>query len=400
MRPELDNLDKIEFKMMDGSCSNASPIMTKRENEPCCGGPMAPPSTEKPNASLPYVTGELTHRKRKVPLISAKPTFADSLGTFKARFGVNRMDYTVPPGLYGIGNPNENSEVLVTANYKMSFDVLRSNLGGLDAWILVLDTRGVNVWCAAGKGTFGTDELLSRIRDCDIKGLVDHRRIILPQLGAPGVAGFRIKKETGFKTIYGPVEARDLRTFLNTDYKATKDMRRKHFPLRERIALIPIELVAASKIIIPLAVVFFFLSGILGRGAFAANLETSGLFAALALVASLIGGSILFPILLPILPGKSFTVKSLPIGAALSALLITWHGTSFDNVPAIMETASWSAIIIAFTAYMAMNFTGASTYTSLSGVQKEMRIALPAQIAAAFFGLVAWVGSRIALYWG
>ena len=66
------------------------------------------------------------------------------------------MNYKVDPGLYAIGNPNERSPVLVTANYKMSFDNLREALPGRDAWILVLDTRGINVWCAAGKGTFGT----------------------------------------------------------------------------------------------------------------------------------------------------------------------------------------------------------------------------------------------------
>ena len=45
----------------------------------------------------------------------------------------------------------------------MSFDALRSCLGGLDAWILVLDTEGINVWCSAGKGSFGTAELVSRM---------------------------------------------------------------------------------------------------------------------------------------------------------------------------------------------------------------------------------------------
>ena len=73
------------------------------------------------------------------------------------------MDYRVEPGLYAVGSPTADSPVLVSANYKMSFDRLRSALPGVDAWILVLDTKGINVWCAAGKGTFGTDELVRRI---------------------------------------------------------------------------------------------------------------------------------------------------------------------------------------------------------------------------------------------
>ena len=69
------------------------------------------------------------------------------------------MAYTVEPGLYSVGNPGNDSPVLVSANYKLTFDVLRRNLAGLNCWLLILDTKGINVWCAAGKGTFGTDEL-------------------------------------------------------------------------------------------------------------------------------------------------------------------------------------------------------------------------------------------------
>ena len=77
----------------------------------------------------------------------------------KVRWGIGRMNYRVDPGLYSLGNPDALSPVLVSANYKMSFDRLRESLPGRNAWILVLDTDGVNVWCAAGKGTFGTEEL-------------------------------------------------------------------------------------------------------------------------------------------------------------------------------------------------------------------------------------------------
>ena len=69
------------------------------------------------------------------------------------------MNYKVDPGLYALGAPDADSPVLVSANFKMSFDLLREALPGRNAWILVLDTDGINVWCAAGKGTFGTEEL-------------------------------------------------------------------------------------------------------------------------------------------------------------------------------------------------------------------------------------------------
>lgn len=135
------------------------------------------------------------------------------------------MNYKVEPGLYSVGNPDKSSPVLVTANYEMSFDSLRKELKGLDAWILVLDTKGINVWCAAGKGTFGTTELLNRIAIVQLDKVVSHRTLILPQLGAPGVSEHEVLKNSGFKVQYGPVRAKDIKEYIHSGLKATAEMR-------------------------------------------------------------------------------------------------------------------------------------------------------------------------------
>ena len=77
------------------------------------------------------------------------------------RWGLGRMRYSIAPGLYAIGNPTGKSPVLVTANYKMTFDIVRRDMRGHDAWLLVLDTLGINVWCAAGRSEEHTSELQS-----------------------------------------------------------------------------------------------------------------------------------------------------------------------------------------------------------------------------------------------
>ena len=174
-------------------------------------------------------------------------TRQDHWGTVKARFGVGRMDYAVDPGLYALGNPDGDSPVFVSANYKMSFDELRSSLPGRNGWILVLDTDGINVWCAAGKGTFGTDELVRRIEATGLKKLVRHRKLILPQLAGPGVSAHQVKTRSGFTVQYGPIRAQDLPAYLDSGLKATPEMRRKTFTLKERAVLIPVELVEALK---------------------------------------------------------------------------------------------------------------------------------------------------------
>jgi CO dehydrogenase/acetyl-CoA synthase gamma subunit (corrinoid Fe-S protein) len=169
-----------------------------------------------------------------IPEINSKLTFADYWGAVKVRWNIGRDHYIIKPGLYKIGYPDHTSEVLVSANYKLSFDVLRKNLKDLNAWILVIDTKGINVWCAAGKGTFGTDNLVRSIRETQLSDLVRHRRIILPQLGAPGVAAHAVKELTGFKVLYGPVRAKDIPSFLQAGYKATPKMRKVKFSFFDR----------------------------------------------------------------------------------------------------------------------------------------------------------------------
>ena len=194
-----------------------------------------------------------------------------------------------------VWEPDDRSPVLVTANYKMSFDKLREALPGRNMWILVLDTQGINVWCAAGKGTFGTTELVNRIESTGLAQVVSHRELILPQLAGPGVAAHEVKRRSGFKVIYGPIRANDLPTFLDAGLKATPEMRLKTFTTRETIALIPLELVAALKvglIVLPL----LFLITFIGRsGEGWTNALHHGLFSALAILTAILAGAVLTP---------------------------------------------------------------------------------------------------------
>ena len=101
------------------------------------------------------------------------------------RWGIGRDDYRVKPGLYALGTPVATSPVLVTGNYKMTLDECARLCDELDAWLLVVDTRGINVWCAAGKGTFCADEVARMVVETRLAEVVDHRRLDPPAaLGA------------------------------------------------------------------------------------------------------------------------------------------------------------------------------------------------------------------------
>ena len=310
--------------------------------------------------------------------------------TIKVRWSIGRMDYKVKQGLYAVGNPDENSNVFISANFKLSFDHLRRALNGMNAWVLVLDTKGVNVWCAAGKGTFGTKELVYRIKAHELDKVVNHRKVIVPQLGAPGVAAHEVKEKTGFHVIYGPVRADDIKAFVDSGFKATEEMRKVAFPILERTKLIPVELSYGKYYLLFVPALFFILAGINAHGYSIDKAWTSGGISVLNLLIAYIAGCAITPLLLPWIPFKRFSLKGLAVVWIIAAFLFYFQflGNS------IIEVISWFLIMGSLSSFLAMNFTGSSTFTSLSGVQKEMKLALPLQIGASALGLIGWIVTR------
>lgn len=343
-----------------------------------------------------WITGEVDTPVGAIPQVAAELSAADRLGTVRARLGVGRMSYTVAPGLYAVGSPTPKSPALVTANYKMSFDRLRRGPAGRDAWIMVLDTNGINVWCAAGKGTFGTSEIVNRVKATRLHEVVSHRVLVLPQLGAPGVAAHAVKSRCGFRVVYGPVRAADLPAFLEAGMKATPEMRRVHFPLADRLALVPLELILWPRSLVLVLVALFFLGGLGSEGYSFDAMWAAGGRAVLLCLLAFAGGAVIVPALLPWLPGRAFSLKGALVGFALALICVAAAWRSPVSMASLFDAAAWLLLMPAAASFFAMNFTGASTYTSLSGVKAEMRIAVPAQIMAAVLGAGLWVISRFA----
>ena len=290
---------------------------------------------------------------------TAEMSVADYRDHFLARVGFRRGEHRVTPGLYRLGNPAADSPVFVTANYTLSFDALRTSLRGWDAYLLVLDTKGINVWCAAGKRTFGTREVIHRIKETHLNDVVSHRRIILPQLGAPGVAAYEVKKQTGFTVEYGPVRAADLPEYLKT-HQATAAMRRVEFPTRDRLVLVPVEM---TNVLLA-ALVAIGLGYLLGNLAYA-----------LAALTVVLCGAVFFPLLLPLLPSHDFSTKGAFLGIlaavpfALSVLLghsdWSWYRQTAQVLGYLLTMSSSIA-------FLTLNFTGSTTFTSRTGVRKEI----------------------------
>ena len=174
-------------------------------------------------------------------------------------------------------------------------------------------------------------------------------------------------------------------------------MRLKTFTIRERAVLIPVELVSALKWALIVLPAFFFLGGLGGQAGFWSTALHYGLFAVVAMLCAVAAGAVLTPILLPWLPGRAFSVKGLTMGLITFLILTAFRAGNISDWAVLVEMLAWFLLIPAITAFLAMNFTGASTYTSLSGVKKEMKWAVPLEIAAGVTGLLFWLGSRVVI---
>ncbi|MBT0654368.1 acetyl-CoA synthase subunit gamma [Geobacter luticola] len=321
-----------------------------------------------------------------MPVISSTLRFRDRAGAWKARWGIGRMSYLVPPGLYAIGTPGPADPVAVTANYKMSYDLVRQAMAGRDIWLLVLETYGINVWCAAGKGTFGTGELVRRLEASGLARVVTHRTILLPLLGAPGVKAQEVRQRTGFTARFTTIRIEDLPLYLDNGQKATPAMGELTFTAGERLVLVPVELVSALKVSLPILAVLYLLAGM--AYGFTAP---AAFFPLVVWLGGVIAGAVVTPVLLPWLPTPSFAVKG-----ALAGLLLALLFAGLSATGRRLESAALFLVLPAVSAFFSLNFTGSTPFTSRSGVKKEMRISLPLMAVAVLAGVAAWVAGMLA----
>ncbi len=154
-------------------------------------------------------------------------------------------------GMIPIGRPDRNSPVFLTCNYHLTVTRVRRALRGIDGYLLVANSHGHNVWCGATGGHFTDHDVISVIKTSGIAELVDHSRVILPQLAAGGIQAKAIKNKTGWTVIWGPVYAKDIRAFIANNTKKTEEMRQVRFPLAQRLEMafmwaFPFSLIASA----------------------------------------------------------------------------------------------------------------------------------------------------------
>lgn len=172
------------------------------------------------------------------------------------------LPFTTKTGLVKIGNPGRDSPVFLTCNYHLTVLRVKKELRGLDAYLLIANSRGINVWCAAAGGHFTSHDVISVLKTSGIEKLVESQIVILPQLAAAGIEAKVIREKTGWQVIWGPAHAKDIPLFLESGMKKTIIMRQVTFPLGQRLEM-GVAWAFPVSILVALVLLFFWNEGIL-----------------------------------------------------------------------------------------------------------------------------------------
>jgi acetyl-CoA decarbonylase/synthase complex subunit gamma len=246
----------------------------------------------------------------------------------------------VQPGLYAVGEPGPDSPVLVTGNFSLTVRrVVREIDGRCDVWLLLADSGGINVWCAAGGNYLTTEKIIAAIKAAGLARVVDHHALILPQLAANGVDGWKIRRETGWGVFWGPALAKDIPAYLAAGRKKTNAMRWVTFPWKDRLEMVTVTLGFYALLILLPVLIFW-------RHLF------------WPVTAALLGLSYFYALVHPWLPGRDGLQKSIPL--ALIALLGLGVYTAVVYPLPPQPLFNWAIALVGLSVFTAAELQGMS----------------------------------------
>lgn len=303
------------------------------------------------------VIGHLEHR------VTLKTRLKDVLLLF------NRLIPPYPkvqPGVYSLGRPDAQSPVVVTGNFDLTVRRLVKALDGrADLWVLVVDTAGINVWCAAGGGFFTAEKVAAALRVSRLDQIVSHHALILPQLAACGVDGWKLRSLTGWGVYWGPVEAEDLPAYLSSGRKKDAAMRQVEFPLRSRLEMVTVTLSFYALVILLPVLVFW-------RPRF------------WPVTFSLLGLAYVYAVVHPQMPGRDGLEKSIPL--ALCSLAGFWVYLQWAAPMGVLSVFGWALGLTGLSVFTAAEMQGMSPH--MRGEQANWLIEA---VIFVVLGLVYWV---------
>ncbi|GAB4344230.1 MAG: hypothetical protein Kow0099_23460 [Candidatus Abyssubacteria bacterium] len=299
------------------------------------------------------------------------PRWRELLGVIFSYLTLPFKSVPIKPGLYRFGNPGRRAPVFVSANYLLTFFLVRRHLRALDCYLLVIDTRGINVWCAASEGTFSAEEVRIGLRAARAEDIVETRTLILPKLSSSGVRYRDVKALTGWQAVFGPVYARDIPEYIGNGQVNSERMKRVRFGFAERLwTAPPFALFVAFWFVLPLLLFHNLYSLMIPGIAFAAGIA--------------------FPLAFPLLPTDRFFKKSLVLGffgAGLSSIHLLAAGASARSI--VLR----GLVIVGMTLFVGMDYSGMSAVSNYSKIKEEYYVAAP------LLALIVIAGLAVRFLW-
>ena len=320
--------------------------------------------------ALLYLVAEKTETRPhpEIAAASTKLTFRDRVANVASDISLYSTFFRAEPGLYRIGEPGPAAPLLVTANFTLTFNLVRRALAGLNAYVLVIDTRGINVWCAAAGGKFDAREVALSYRAFRLAEVPHREPAVLPKLAAAGVSKPELEEVYGVASAYGPVYVRDVPAYVAAGYRKTPAMNRVDWGLAKRLEVTwSFALTNAAVVALPLAVFH--------------RLYSPLAVAAVAAISLVIGA------LFPWLPTRLYSIKGLAAGALVAIPLLTYKWLAGAGGSSL---AAW-AVFLAFAGILlGLEFSGNTSVSSPSQVRQEFKpgLAVLAGLAVVFILLI------------
>lgn len=220
------------------------------------------------------------------------------------------IPHPTKPRLIVFGKPERNSPVLVTVNSSLTVRRLSKALKGENCYLLVAPAGGINVWCGSVGGHFTIESIISIIKTSNIEQLVNHRRIILPQLCAPSITSKELNARVGWSAQFGPIRAEEIPEYLRNGKRLTALMTDIRYSPKDRLEMAT---AMSGSIIVRYSIFPLVVFGLWGFSRFATSvfLASAGLH--------------LFS---EKLPGSSNTRKAILIGVVLGSALLFFSWTT------------------------------------------------------------------------
>jgi hypothetical protein len=321
----------------------------------------------------------------------------ERMAALRCRWGRLGKASLVPAGLYALGRPGSASPVVLTGNYRLTFDRVRCDLAGNDCWILAADTHGLDVGSAAAAGLLGTAEIVQTIDASRIGELVDHRDCVIPWHAGVTAQPEQALKASGFRLIVGPRRSRDLAAFLGTGMSLIPAMQEASFTFMDRLALAPAELSRSLKLFPGFAFAALIYAG-LGAGGVSLGKSMAEGWQLLVLgFTSIVCGSLIAPVLPPSAPHLPYVLRGWALGAAATTALLFGAGIFRGETGYL--AAACCAFFPAAAGFLGMRFRAASPLPAEQGIAREKKTFLPLAVVAGVIAAVALVLAKIT-QWG